>query len=304
MRNRLRRCVQWARANQLAAWLGFFATLALVGLVTVFAMISPTQGTELWMEVGKGLIEILAVVVFGTALKLLTDRYQQQQHDAEETRRALAAKEEQNQRFRQGKYDRLVEATNQLRKVPILIAANRSVKTWSAEMGDVIDASLRLRAIKHEVYSSRRVASPPFRDTAALVYLFEVMYHYTDWVADDFVRRKSELSALQARAEEKQLAEEQVRSRKATVWEEIERLDSVADMRKELSDEKRDECGIELRGLVAPLEGLADAATKPPFPDPSWLVYQTAEGLALELLTGATFAAVVRDDALDDRGER
>lgn len=158
-------------------------------------------------------------------------------------------------------------------------------------MVDVIDASLELRAIKHEIYSSRNVKERPFTDTAALVYLFEVLYQYTDWVAGDFAQSKSDMSALQSRAEEKGLGEEEVRLRKATVWTSLKALPTLDDMLgEEVSDEERRRCRTDLERRVSPLLGRAEAAGKPSFPDPSWLVYETAEGLALELLTGATLA--------------
>jgi hypothetical protein len=203
------------RENPLAAWLAGFALVAIVGLGIVLATVSAEDREALWVEVGKGLIQIVAVVVLGGALKLVADRYQQRLESAEATSRAMAAKDEKDQTFRQ--YDALVATTNTLRKVPIFIEANRSVKTWSEQMSDVIAASLALRAIKHEIYSSRGVAGRPFQDTAALVYLFEVMYHYTDWVADDFAANKSDLAQLQANAEVKRNPEAQ-RAHKTAVW--------------------------------------------------------------------------------------
>ena len=160
-------------------------------------------------------------------------------------------------------------------------------------MADVIDASLQLRAIKHEIYSSRAVEERPFRDTAALAYLFEVLYHYTDWVTSDFSTRKSELSALQARAQEDGLDEEEALLRKATVWKSLEALPTIHDMLTKAPDEARRACRADLERRISPLRGRAEAATKTSFPDPSWLVYETAEGLALELLTGATLAPAV-----------
>ena len=262
--------------------------MAIAELAIVFATIGAEQRSELWLELGKGLIELLAVVVLGAAVKLLTDRYRQQQDDAEQAQRAITARDEQNRRFRQDKYDTLVDVTNSLRKVPILIDANRSVKTWSEQMRDVMDAGLKLRAIKHQIYSSRDVAEPPFPHNAALVYLIEVMYHYTDWVTGDFARGKSKLSPLQARAEEASLHEDEVASRKEAVWEAIQALASVSDMRRRITRGERDACSADMERRIAPLLQRADVSTRPALPQPSWMTYEVAEALALELITSAT----------------
>src|SRR5919106_4102147 len=124
--------------------LASIAAVAAVGFAVVLATRDANQQAELWQELGKGFIQVLAIGVLGTALKLLVDHYQAQRD-----------RRDQRQQFRQDKYDRLVDATNRLRKVPILINANRSVKTWSEQMLAVIDAGLDLRMIKHQIASSR-----------------------------------------------------------------------------------------------------------------------------------------------------
>jgi hypothetical protein len=246
--------VTWIRANPLVALLCGFAGFAIAGLLVVFATIDSDERSDLWMEVGKGLIQVLAVVIFGAAVKLVADRYQERQAEAERARQALAVKAEQNRAFRQDKYDKLVETTNLLRKVQIHIDADPSKETWSEQMPDVIAAGLRLRSIKHQIYSSWVVEDRPFRDNAAIVWLFELMYHYTDWVTEDFAER-------------------------------------VRDMRS--TQEDPEGCREDLERRIEPLNGKArvEKDETPPMPAPSWLVYETAETLALEKLTDATLVA-------------
>jgi hypothetical protein len=116
---------------------------AVGGFAAVIATRTPHDRSQLWSEVGKGLIGLVVVGVLGTVLKLLADAYQ--------ARRRIA---ERLDEFRIDKYRRVVEATNAIRKAGTLINANRSVRTWSDQMLALIDASNELRLIKHEIHLS------------------------------------------------------------------------------------------------------------------------------------------------------
>ena len=274
------------------------ASLALLGLLLV--TVPPDQRNELLVQIGNGLTQLLVVVLLGAALKLLGDRYQAQQQAAEqrratrqanlEQRRAAhQAKAAQDRAFRQDKYDRLVRATNRLRRVPILIDADRSVATWNQQMLAVVDVSLDLRMIKHQIYSSQGATHPPFERIDELTYLFELMYHYTDWVTSDLGDRKKELSDVHDAAQEP--ASEEARSR---LWNRIRTSPPVADMlRTERADrspnvriqaavrarraEMRTSIGTDMQAdLANRMASLERWRTKS-----SWLVYQEAESLAL-----------------------
>jgi hypothetical protein len=173
-----------------------------VALAVPVATSDSTDRDEIGSESAKGLIQLVLVVLLGAALKLLVDRYQDQEHRAEQIREDHQRLAEQNRQFRQDKYDRLVQSTNQLRRAWVLIAANRSVKTWSEQMYAVIEAGLTLRMIKHQIYSSRDIQYPPFPNHREVVHLTELMYRYMDWVVEDFAEHKKELSELQRQAEE------------------------------------------------------------------------------------------------------
>ena len=293
------------REQSLFKWLALAAVAAAVGLLVVFLAVGAKQRDELVLELGKGLIQLLVVVVLGVALKLLVDRYQDEQQRAEQQQQRRQAKEDQNRQFRQDKYDRLVQATNELRRVPILINANRSVKTWSEQMLAVIDAGLTLRMIKHQIYSSRGLDDPPFPDYKKLVYLFELMYQYTDWVTADFADRKKELSELQRQAERSDLPAQERARRQDAVWDCIQELRSVVDMRGSLLPEKRESLLEERESYRASIkEGLAaladsdGGATSPATKAESWVAYEEAESLALELITLATLTKRADSDEL------
>jgi hypothetical protein len=228
------------------------------------------------MEAGKAALQVFTVAVLGTVLKLLADHYQDEQE-------RLA----QDARFRQDKYDRLVEATNALRRVPILIDADKSVRTFDEQLRQVVEAGLKLRMIKHQIWSSKDVPNPPFPDHRELTYLFESLYHYTDCVIAEFVRAKEPLLEAQRRAEDADLAPD-ARERAAEqvlLW--VPALSAVDDMRaqKDLEAHKscREQVEDELKRAVQ---------SKGDLPEPvgpwSWLRYEETEGLALEKITKAT----------------
>ena len=126
-----------------------FVTLIAVGVVVlvlsgaVFVRSSATQQDTLIVEIGKALAQLVLVVALGTGLKLLVDQFQADQQQRVLKRQELQVKEEQDQAFRDDIYGRLVQATNTLRRVPILIEANRSTKTWSEQMLAVIEVGTR-----------------------------------------------------------------------------------------------------------------------------------------------------------------
>jgi hypothetical protein len=157
-----------------------------------------------------------------------------------------------------------VAATNVLRKVPILIEANRSVKTWSEQMLAVLDAGAELRMIKHEIGSSSSVLDPPFPNGEAIINQLVAMDRYTNWVAEDFSIYKKELSELQRRAEEKGLTEDERERRQGEVWDAIRAVPSVQDMTGDSDTPRR------------------------PAEAPSWAAYQGAEEVALRLITEAS----------------
>ncbi len=256
--------------------------MAASGGIVIFLLVDEKQRGALWLELYKGLLQLVVVVVLGAALKLVADRYQEQQQRAE-----------QNRQFRQDKYDRLVQATNQLRRVPILIDANRSVKTWSEEMLAVIDVGLTLRMIKHQIDSSRVATEPPFPDYKKLVYLFTLMYDYTDWVTADFADLKKQLSERQRRAEKSDLSDQERARLQDAVWDAIRELRSVADMLRSIaregperiSPEEQDARRSEIEQQLTALTNTEGDATPLRAVGPSWVTYVAAETLALELMT-------------------
>ena len=277
---------------------GVLGLLALVILAVLFAGASEAQQDTLTVEVGKALTQFLVVVALGAGVKFLMDRYQDTQQEHELRRQEREAEAARDRSFRQDIYQRLVQATNTLRRVPIMVEANRSTKTWSEQMLAVIDVGLDLRMIKHQIYSGRDLPAPPFAEHRKLTYLFETMYHYTDWLAADFGDHKKDIGEFQRRAEHETLPLEERAAMQDEVWRQISGLPTMADM---LETERAERAGdgevvarlgarrLSVRKqLDSALDGL-DGGTQQPShqapPPPSWLSYQEAEALALELIT-------------------
>jgi hypothetical protein len=251
-------------------------TFAVAVLAVIFVVSASEDRASLREELGKAMIQIIVVVVIGTGLKLLVDRHQ-----------ALAQRAEQDQHFRQEKYDLLVGVTNSLRRVPVLIDANRSVKTWSAQMTAVMDSGLQLRSLKHQIYSSRVLDDPAFSSHAELTDLLETMYHYTDWVVEDFAKNKKRLSELQLAAEGTGSNPADRAVLQERIWDELKELDSIKDMRADIDAATRGQRRREItHALRAPsTDGNRLAGLKL-----SWLTYLECESVALELMTQAALA--------------
>jgi hypothetical protein len=264
------------KKNALLVGLACLAAVAVGGLVLLFVTADAEQKRALRFEFAKGAIQLVVVVILGAALKLLTDRYQQRALQSEEQRQ-----------FRQDKYDRIVDATNQLRKVPILIEGNRSAKTWSEQMLSILDAGLSLRTLKHQFYASGALDYRPFPNHKELVLLVELMYHYTDWVADDFPRMKKNLGEAQRQAEAANLPAQERSRLQMEVWDRIQTL-RWSDMQQTAPASARQDCREKIEELLKqppPDSGASEARWKE---FESWVAYQEAESLALEAIVKAS----------------
>jgi hypothetical protein len=238
--------------RQLRTWLACVAAGGIVVLAAAFLLLDAGHPQDLGFEVGKGVVQLLVVVLLGGAVKLLVDRYQERQRKAD-----------QDQQFRQDKYDRLVAATNALRRVPMLIKTDPSVEARKEQLKQAIDAGLILRMIKHQIYSSGTLADPPFPNHLKLAYLFEVMYHYTDWVIADFAKHQQRVSEPP----------------------------SVGDMRKrvEQDDDERESIQDAFDVALDKIDKTGKHHSPPWKKESSWVEHEEAESRALELITRVTF---------------
>jgi hypothetical protein len=125
------------------------------------------------------------------------------------------------------KVRRLVSVTNVLRRAPIMIDANRSGKTYSEQMREIVNASLELRLIRHETDAIGPDRNPAFPDWEHIRNSIREMEEYLNWVVADFREHNKALGELQRRAEND-------RSVQKEVWDRIQSIDSVRDLLQEV----------------------------------------------------------------------
>lgn len=197
---------------------------ALIGFAIVLWVANSKQQSELFTELGKGLLQVVVIGVLGTVLKLLVDDYQERRQRAD-----------QQAAFRLDIHRRLVGVANVLRKARTLIQANRTVKTWNEQMLEIMEAGYELRLMRHEIEASRRVPDPPLSNASRFVKRIGAMLDYIAWHQKDFSENKQRLGELQRVAERDDDArpdEEREQRQQALeeVWAKISRLPSVADL--------------------------------------------------------------------------
>jgi 3-methyladenine DNA glycosylase/8-oxoguanine DNA glycosylase len=210
-----------------------------------------TARDDLWVEVGKGLIQVVVIGVLGTLLKRLLDDYQADRQEgerkaAEEREAAERAAAEQRQaaerlaaeqrranerrdQFRTNKIRRLVAATNVIRRAPIVIEADRSESRWSEQMLAIIDAGFDLRVIRHEISASTSAPEPPFKaeGTSLILKELDTMIKFVEWVGRDYAQAKHQISELERGVDEQQLPADE---RAARMWEAIRSQRPVKEM--------------------------------------------------------------------------
>jgi hypothetical protein len=156
-------------------WLPVFACAAIAGFVAVLLTRGPADRNALVLEVGKGLLQLVVIGVLGTLLKLLADAHQ-----------AKRLRAEQHAEFWRNKYRRLVEATNKLRGIPVVLPVDPVPATLQRHMLTVLDVASELRVIKHEIFVTDGVQDSPIRDVHQVTNPLVAMYKYADMLASAF----------------------------------------------------------------------------------------------------------------------
>jgi hypothetical protein len=190
-----------------------------------------SQGTlgrnALRIEIAKGLIQLLAIGITGALIKFLFDSYQEDQRRIQESRDRARQRQASLNDFRNDQVRRLVQVTNALRRAPILID-HRSAKTYNEQMRALLDASLELRLIRHEIDAigpdETNGAFPNWPSVRAAIHEME---DYLIGVQKDFRTHSKKISELQ-------LLAERDRGRQSEVWEAIKQIPSVIDLLAEI----------------------------------------------------------------------
>jgi hypothetical protein len=201
--------------------------------VAVLATRTPEQQATLWTEVGKGLVQLLVIGVAGTMLKLLANDYLARRRRQDELADEQHRQAELRAEFRGAIHRRLVSAINVIRKAPIVIEANQSVRTWSEQMLAIVDVGYELRLVRHELSSSRQAPHPPFSkdEREYIAASLHDMIGFIDAVGADFAASKKPLCEQQRAAERPELPDEERRRLQAGVWDALNERWPVRDLR-------------------------------------------------------------------------
>jgi len=212
------------RLGKVYAVLILLGAVAMAALLTVYRYQDAAGRNALRIEMAKGLIQLIAVGIIGALIKFLFDSHQEEQRRIEESRAQGQQRHDALNEFRNDKIRRLVQVTNVLRRAPILIDAHRSASTYNEQMRGLLDASLELRLIRHEIDAAGPDASnaafanwPTIRDG------IREMEAYLGELQQDFRTHSKKVSELQIGAE-------QDRRRQGEVWEAIRQIPSIADL--------------------------------------------------------------------------
>ncbi len=239
-------------------------------LVWAFRSTAPDQ--SLWLDVGKGAIQLIVLAGIGGLLKILVDNYQ-----SEQQQRAK------NQEFRKNKYVRLVDATNRLRSAPMRVNPDGSPRRCSIRMRDVFDVGLDLRMIKHQIYSSKDLKPPPLPKPEELAKLFELMYDFTGQTTKEFVDKQKE-EGMQSLTPDPDPASPSIDIMLDDPPTDAVELEQEL-IERILSNKSKSPLATQLAQLA---QERKNEAQLPSAQGLTWTTYLAAEGLALERITKAT----------------
>jgi hypothetical protein len=170
--------------HRTVAVLSILGLMAVGGIIALMVTRTPAGQNTLWLDVAQGLVTLMIVGILGTVLKLLAEDYQ-----------AKRLRQAQQYEFRVDKYRRLVQITNKLHRISLLVLVDWYEDTLRRCLFDIVDAGAELQVIKHEIWVSRKVQDLPFPKPEPVTGRLERMYAYTDALAREFDQALSELHA-------------------------------------------------------------------------------------------------------------
>jgi len=117
------------------------------------------------------LMQLVAIgIIGGLVTWALNERRDKKEHEAQ--------RQEALNEFRRKAVARLVTATNAVRRAPILIAADRSKKTYGEQGRRLLDANLGLRLLHHEIETTKGA----FEESESINRKIRCMQSYIDYI--------------------------------------------------------------------------------------------------------------------------
>jgi DNA repair exonuclease SbcCD ATPase subunit len=187
-------------------WWTLALLVALCALVVgaIYFFSTGESRSVILLEIAKIFLQLLVIGVLGALAKWIFDEYNRSRD------RAATINE-----FRKEILKRLVDVTNQVRSVPVLIEAHQSARTYGEQMRLLINSRQELSLIRHEIQTT----SETFSELLKIRKSLESMQGYLDGLITEFRTKYLELSKMQ-------------RSKPEEVWPAIQDLTELGDLRK------------------------------------------------------------------------
>jgi hypothetical protein len=207
------------------------ASLTAIG-ISLWAVLS--QGEEgrdkVAQEVAKVTWQFLLIGVLGGFVTYLLQQRQTQAADARLDTQRLIAERAAMDDFRTEILRRTVAVTSAVRRVPLMVSARRSYRTYDEQMRAVIDVYLDLRALRHEVDNLGINSNACFKEWGQIRDRMRTMETYLGSLCAEFASDQSkDISELQVKAEKD-------RARQPEVWDRLRELPVLGDMLQEAPD--------------------------------------------------------------------
>ena len=152
--------------------------------------------------------------------------------EEKEAERQRLATAEALDEFRKETLRRTVAVTVAVRRVPLLVSAHRTYKTYDEQMRAVIDAYLDLRAVRHEVDNPGVASNAAFCDWNEIRESMDTMEDYLGSLCEEFAGEASN------KISEGQREAEQNRERQREIWDRLRELPVLGDMLLERPDRR------------------------------------------------------------------
>ena len=125
----------------------------------------------------------------------------------------------------------LIAATHRVDSARALIRANRSVKTWGAQIdAGIVPASLEIRELQHELRTWAAAGRPAFNKSDQIQQHLGALTSYLRSIIEEYAEAKNRLSELQRTAEATGTSAEERRELLDEVWSGINALPVTADL--------------------------------------------------------------------------
>lgn len=155
-----------------------------------FGQLDDGGRSDFYGDVAKLSYQAIVVVVLGALVKQVLD-------DVQDRR----SRREHEQLQRAGYIRRVVDVSHTVELGRTFMWANRSVKTWDAQMAKLINAYVDLRDIRHDVATVRASGAIVFEHWDGIVTHVRGMEQYLESLIDEYSKNKKPLSELQLEAE-------------------------------------------------------------------------------------------------------